>query len=299
MNEAQLNEKFGKAGVLEFGAGTGGLTCAQITTAACTATVYLHGAHLAAWTPAGRPPVLFLSQQSWFEREKPLRGGVPICWPWFGPHATKSTWPGHGFARLMTWEVEATRIGDAGKVAMVLLLKSSAATRQYVPWDFELRHRITVGPQLIMKLETTNTGLEAMRIEEALHTYFAVGDVRTARVLGLNGKVYLDKVDGFKRKRQHGAVTFHGETDRVYLETPGTTKIIDPAGGRTITIDKAGSANTVVWNPWVEKARHMADFGEEEWPGMLCVETANVGVQAVAIKPGERHELRAVISVGE
>ena len=299
MDCSELDAKFGSRGVLEFGPGAGGLTCARITSAACQATIYLEGGNVTEWTPAGSRPALFASRQSHFAAGQAIRGGVPVCWPWFGPHPRESAWPGHGFARLLGWEVEATRIGDAGKVAIVLLLKSSAATRHYVPWDFELRLRVTAGPQLILKLETTNTGLDSFTIEEALHTYFAVADVRACRVMGLNGLVYLDKVEAMKRRRQDGAVSFSGETDRVYLDATGTTRIIDPGLGRTISIDKAGSRNTVVWNPWVEKAHRMADFGDEEWPAMLCVETANVGAAAVEVRPGDRHELRAVISVGE
>jgi glucose-6-phosphate 1-epimerase len=297
MDVNQLNQTFGRPGLLSFAAGLGNLICCNLTTPACTGTVYLHGGHVTQWTPAGYKPVLFLSRETWTEPAKPMRGGVPVCWPWFGDHATDSNMPAHGFARLLPWDVESVQADDPGNVELVLRLTSGPESRRYVPWDFTLRHRIRFGKRLTMTLETTNPGPQDIKIEEALHTYFAVGDVRSCQVMGLNTTEFLDKMDNMRRKRQDGAITFSRATDRVYLDAPGATRIIDTSWGRTITIEKTSSQNTVVWNPWVDKAHRMPDFADDEWPQMLCVETANVGAAAVEIPPGQTHMMEASIGV--
>jgi glucose-6-phosphate 1-epimerase len=280
-------------GIASIVAGRGGLPAVQVATPAASGTVYLHGAHVAAWQPAGFDEVLWLSQKSLWETGKPIRGGVPICFPWFGP---RKDGPGHGTARLQAWEIESVRQEPAG-VTVCLFLRQDDAARGFWPHDFLLRHRITFGTELIMSLELTNMDAAPLTAEEALHTYFAVGDVRQVRIAGLTGVDYLDKTDGAKTKRQEGDITITAETDRVYLETAGSVTVEDPVQRRRIIISKSNSRDTVVWNPWVAKAKAMLDFGDEEWPGMLCVETCNVGAHGVTLAQGQTHVMTARIAV--
>ena len=274
-------------------ASAGGLPAVQVATPLASGLVYLHGAHVAAWQPAGCEEILWMSHKSLFEAGKPIRGGVPLCFPWFGPRKDA---PGHGFARLGAWELESIQ-QDAAGVTVSLALRPDAVSRGYWPHEFVLRHRVTIGTELTMSIELGNNGSTPLTAEEALHTYFSVGDVRQVRVTGLAGTHYLDKVDGARERVQEGAIAITGETDRVYLDTTGPVTIEDSVKRRKITIAKEHSLATVVWNPWVAKAKAMPDFGDEEWPGMLCVETCNVGAAAVRVAPGEKHVMTARIAV--
>jgi glucose-6-phosphate 1-epimerase len=276
--------------------GAGGLDRLTIHTPTADAELYLQGAHLTSWHPAGvRAPVLWMSACSQFAAGKPIRGGVPICFPWFGAHHTDSAAPAHGFARLLPWTLTGATEGADGKVTLSLEL----AGREVSPaWRHALvaRYRITVGAVLELALEVENAGDVAFTFEEALHTYFAVGDVQRVTVAGLEGHEYLDKVAALARRTQgNEPVHFTAETDRVYLDTRATVTVRDDAWGREVIVRKSGSDATVVWNPWIAKARAMPDFGDDEWPSMVCVETCNVGPHAIALPPGAVHALSAAI----
>ncbi len=296
----KLNGAFGIAGLAKFEAGQGGLTRVAIATPLAEAHIYLHGAHVTHFQPRGEKPVLWVSGSSAFEDGKPIRGGVPICFPWFGGRAGDAASPAHGFVRLRDWKVRSLRALPGGEVELVLALDWSPRTKEMWPGAFEISHTVTVGRQLTMSLHVVNHGQSPMPFEEALHTYFTVGDVRKASVTGLGGVTYIDKVDAMARKTQSAEpITISGETDRVYLATESATAVRDPVMGRRITIEKSGSKTTVVWNPWIEKAKKMADFGDEEWPGMICVETANAGEGSLTLPPGGSHTMTAVIGVAK
>ncbi len=294
---ADLNRDFGNPAV-KFLCGPGGLPVASLATPAGAALVCLQGAHVLAWRPADAHPVIWLSGKSWFEDGKPIRGGIPLCWPWFGVHATDPTKPGHGFARLRRWTVAKTSAAG-GKARLVLTLSDDEATRALWPHGFKLTATITVGRTLELALAMANPGDAPYTCSAALHSYFAVGDVRVAQVLGLAGRRYLDTVPGVPPgpHLQHGAVTISAETDRVYLDTTDACRIVDPVLGRAIRIAKRGSHSSVVWNPWIEKAKRMPDFGDDEYPGMLCVETCNAREDAVTVAPGSKHVLAATIGI--
>lgn len=292
---AELNRKFGQGDAAKFVAGYGGLPRIDVNTAACTGSVYLHGAHVTHWQKRGESPVLWMSEKSWFEDAKPIRGGVPICFPWFGPNANNATLPAHGFVRLKSWSVQSvTRQGD--DVTIALETKSDEQTLAVWPVRFTLVHRITFGATLTMSLELTNLGGDTLTCEEALHTYFVVGDIKQTRVAGLNGVTFIDKMDNKARKPQQGEITFTGETDRVYINTCGASEIIDPALRRKIIISKENSHATVVWNPWINKSKAMPDFGDDEWTGMVCIETCNAADNALSLAAGATHIMRAVIA---
>jgi glucose-6-phosphate 1-epimerase len=266
---------------------------AAIITPHGEANVYLHGGHVTHYRPAGQKPVLFMSSQSHLDPDKPIRGGIPIVFPWFGPSASGPSAPAHGFGRILQWTVEKAEEAADRSITLVMGLESSEATRKLWPYEFSLRYQITVGASLDLSLEVLNRSSEPFRFEEALHTYFAVGDVRQVAISGLADTLYLDKTDGMRRKMQGPeALSIGSETDRCYLNTRATCFIDDPVMGRRITIEKEGSDSTVVWNPWVDKSRAMADFGDKEWPGMLCIESGNVADNAVTVGAGERHVMR-------
>lgn len=255
----------------------------HIKNSQATATIYRHGAHVAAFQPTGQRPVLFMSAKSWFEPNKPIRGGVPVIFPWFGPHATDTTQPAHGLARLSDWDL--TSHDDHG----VTLLKELAGCR--------LTYRVRVGAALEMNLEVHNGTATPFRFEEALHTYFAVSDCRQCKVTGLEDTRYDSKVENVTGQRQDGAITFTAETDRMYLNTTATCVIHDTGWNRRIIVEKSGSNATVVWNPWIAKAKAMPDFGDDEWPFMICIEAANARAHAVTLAPGQTHTLRQAIRI--
>ncbi len=258
---------------------------------AATGAAYDHGAHVVAWTPTGHEPVLWLSGSTRLDDTAPVRGGVPVCWPWFGPGRTKDLAPAHGFARIAPWTWQgATETDEA--VTATWTLTSDQATHEAFPHPYAAVFRATFGQVLELSLTVENTGADELSYEAALHTYLAVGDIRQVRVAGLDGATYLDKAPGGGPDpvTQHGDVTFTAETDRVYDAT-GPVRVVDPVGGRTLTVETDGAANLVVWNPWVAKSAAMPDFGDDEWPGMLCVEGANVLDHAVVLAPGATHAL--------
>lgn len=271
-----------------------GLERVAVTTPVCEGHVYLHGAHVSHYRRSGEEPMLWMSDKSWFEPGKPIRGGVPICFPWFGARQGKPESPGHGFARLLPWTL-ATATAEGGAVTLVLTLGASEATRAHWPHDFAAEMRVTFGRELTMTLTVRNTGGEPFTFEAALHTYFAVGDVRRVRVTGLENVRYMSKVEGGAIKSSPEPITITAETDRVYMETASACVIEDDALGRKIRVTKRGSRTTVVWNPWVAKAKAMPDFGDDEWTGMLCIETANALDAAVTLQPGASHEMTAVV----
>jgi glucose-6-phosphate 1-epimerase len=281
---------------VELGHGPGGLAVARVYAPGGTAEVYLRGAHVTDWTPTGGTPVIWMSEQSEYAPGVPLRGGVPICFPWFAGHPTDATAPSHGFARLADWQlVEAREAGD--DVVLVLVLTDSDATRSSAwPHRFEARYTVTVGAELGLSLTVTNRDSEAVTFEEALHTYLAVADIRQTTVAGLEGAPFTDRLTG-PRPAEDEPVRFAAETDRIYQATTATTTVTDAATGRAITIAKNGSASTVVWNPWIDKAAAMADFGDNEYTGMVCVETCNIRDDAITLAPGASHELSVSYSV--
>jgi D-hexose-6-phosphate mutarotase len=286
-----LNERFGLHDQLVFSEGPGGLAVVEIANSLAVATVALQGAHLLSWIPRGEQPVIWLSGDARFEAGQSIRGGVPVCWPWFGPHATQPSFPAHGFARTVLWQVCETKTLEDGATSVVFGVMRTDATNVFWPHRSELELGIKVGATLELDLMTRNTGAESITIGDALHTYFAVSDVRHIAVEGLEGCPYIDKLDSDKRKQQSGPVTFNAETDRIYLDASVDCLVNDPGMQRRIRIGKRGSRSTVVWNPWVEKAERMGDMAENGYLNMVCVESTNAADDVVSIAPGDEHHL--------
>jgi glucose-6-phosphate 1-epimerase len=271
---------------------------AVISTPMAEAEIYLQGAHVTHWTPRGQRPVLFVSSKSVFAPGKAIRGGVPVIFPWFGPRSDGKPGPAHGFARTTEWTIEGTELRGDGKVEITFALAPNEISRGLGYAGFHLRYRVTVGSELEMRLETRNHGQEPLTFEEALHAYFAIGDINQASVSGLEGTTYIDKTDGFKRKKLgNEPLRIAKETDEVHLSTEATCVVHDPVWQRRITVEKSGSDSTVIWNPWIEKTKGMSDMAADDWMGMICVETANAADNAVHLPPGAARTMTTLIRV--
>ena len=294
---AELERKFGIPGVLGFKTTASGLVAVQVTAPAAEATIYLQGAHVTHWKPAGEKPAIFLSQRAEFAPGKAIRGGVPICFPWFGERSDGKPGPQHGFARTSEWELGlAAMMGE--QVHLGFTLAPNELSRSLGFEHFKAGYRVVVGKTLTLELTVLNDSNVPMRFEEALHTYYAVADARQVEIEGLGGTEYIDKVDGAKRKLQEpGALRFEGRTDRPYLNTEATCVLSDSVGGRKIVVEKRGSRSTVVWNPGEALTATMKDMDPDAWLHMACVETGNVAEDAVTLEPGEAHTMHAEITI--
>lgn len=262
------------------------------------AVIHLHGAHVVHFQPTGEQPVLWMSGSSWFQDGKPIRGGVPVCAPWFGPHPTDAQLPAHGLVRQRPWALTHHEELVDGRTRVQLSLAADEAMLAAWPHPFSATLTVTVGATLEIELAVRNTGNAPFLLGEALHTYFAISDVRKIRISGLTGALYLDKMDNSARKQQGPEpIAITAQTDRVYFSEESSAVIDDPGFGRRIVVRKGGSGATVVWNPWIEKAKALADFGDDEWPGMVCVEAVNAADSTVVVPPSFTHHLRQTIAV--
>lgn len=292
-----LNRRFGVPNQLRFVRGPENFTIIEIENFHARATVCLQGAQILTFQPRDHEPVLWISKAARYVAGKSVRGGVPVCWPWFGPHATDAQKPAHGYARSAMWRVaEASALND-GATRLVLELETSPANRQLWPHESSLQLHLSVGPTLMIEMVTRNDSAQAITVTEALHTYFHVSDIEGVSVTGLEGCSYVDKVANGATAVQQGAIRVSGETDRVYMNTAEECVIHDAALRRRIRIGKGGSLSTVVWNPWTDKAMKLGDMGDNGFRQMICVETANALDNAVSIPAGKEHRLTKIISV--
>jgi glucose-6-phosphate 1-epimerase len=286
-------------GVVTFAENEYELVYATITSDACKAVVYLQGAHLTEWCPAGQEPVLYLSKRSMFAPGKAIRGGVPIIFPWFGPRtankfSSRTDGPSHGFARTSKWTLIEATTNDKD-VVLQMTLEPDDTTRSLGYDAFRLLYKITMGETLSLALTAENKSSEPLFFEEALHSYLAVADARQVTIYGLADTDYLDKTDQFKRKRQdESSLVLSGETDRPYLDTETVVEVNDPLR-RQIIVGKENSKTTVVWNPWADLTSKLIDMEPDGWQNMVCIETANALDNAITLAPGESHTMSAHI----
>ena len=260
----------------------------EVKNSAGSARISLYGGHVLSYAPAGERPVLWMSGKSCFEIGKPIRGGVPVCWPWFGPAAQPGL-PAHGFVRTAMWNLGTVRklAGDATQV--VLTLDDSQCDPALCTIKFHLELSVTVGRVLELELRAVNTGKSSEIYQAALHTYFEVSEAEKISIGGLDKVPYTDKAPDFSGMQsvQSGDLEIDREIDRVFCPATGSVSVSDPGFRRSIIIEKCGSRSTVVWNPWIAKSRAMADFGDNEFHRMLCVECANVFEDSRTVLPGE------------
>lgn len=264
----------------------------EITNSYASAKISLQGAHLYEYIPKDKKALLWLSKASNFQDGESIRGGIPICWPWFGMNKQNKELPQHGFARTASWEyIDSKELDNSTQITM--MLRSDAKTKKMFPYEFELRLILNIGKELLIKIVTKNLDTKTFKITQALHTYFNISDTSNISILGLEDKPYLDALD-FKQKRQDGSIKIDKEVDRVFQEIFKPIKLKDK--DETIEIINEGSNSVVVWNPWIEKCSRMSAMNEDGYKTFVCIESANVFDDAREIKPNETHTLQTTIS---
>ncbi|MFT0623695.1 D-hexose-6-phosphate mutarotase [Ectopseudomonas guguanensis] len=276
------------------------LTCWRIRVAGSELLVAQQGAQILGYRQGEQPPLIWLSPDAAYRAGQSVRGGVPICWPWFGdlrrnPQAVQAHYqleqaPAHGLVRALDWELLGI---DEEDDAVTLRFAYDTRNQPLEGWprDVGLTFFVRLAQDLGMSLETHNRGDTPLTLSQALHTYFAVSDVRQVGVEGLQACRYIDTLQDWQELRQQDAPVFAAETDRIYLDTPARLSIVDPGWGRRIHLDARGSRSAVLWNPWIDKARRLSQFPDDAWQNMLCIETANVLEDVVQLKTDERHRL--------
>jgi glucose-6-phosphate 1-epimerase len=270
----------------------------EINNAKARATISTYAGQVLSYRPATEEDgLLYLSAKARYQVGKAIRGGIPVCWPWFGDDPEGRGRPPHGLVRNRQWAVTATESLPDGATKVVLEVVDTDETRRIWPHSFRLQIVITVGDSLRLELVTRNRGKESLTISQALHAYFRVGDISRVRVLGLDGVHYLDKVDDFIEKTQAGAVVVNGEIDRIYTGVTGGLVVDDASLGRKFRIDLAGSNTAVVWNPWAAKAAAMSDLAYDDYRRLICVEAANAGPETVEVPGGGEYCLSVEYSV--
>ncbi|HBZ94547.1 MULTISPECIES: D-hexose-6-phosphate mutarotase [unclassified Pseudomonas] len=281
------------------------LTCWRIRAAGSELLVAQQGAQILGYQQGEQPPLIWLSPDAAYQRGQSVRGGVPLCWPWFGdlrrnPQAVQAHYqleqaPAHGLVRTLDWELLSIDEEDA---AVTLRFAYDTRNQPLEGWprDVGLTFVVRVAQDLGMSLETHNRGTEPLTLSQALHSYFAVSDVRQVSVEGLQSCRYIDTLQDWQELRQQDAPLFDAETDRIYLDTAARLSIVDPGWRRRIHLDTRGSRSAVLWNPWIDKARRLSQFPDDAWQDMLCIETANVLEDVVQLKADERHRLELRLS---
>lgn len=256
------------------------------------------GAHVLDWQPNSDHPLLWLSPRAVTDGTAPIRGGIPVCAPWFAapdqsPAMPPPGAPAHGLARTRRWELE-----ERAPQSLTYSFTHRRADDDGVfPHDFTARVVIQGSEELTVALALVNDDDHPFAVEAALHAYLAVGDVKDITIDGLDGAPYYDAAKG-RNAVQKGALSLVGPTDRIYVST-SPIHVMDPRWGRRITVDKSGSGTTVVWNPWREGAARIADMGDDDWQRFVCVETANARQRAITLWPGHPRRLTATYGVDQ
>lgn len=283
----------------------GELNCWRITTDSAELLVAQQGAQVLSYQRIGEPPLLWLSDQAIFKQGKSVRAGVPVCWPWFGqmarnPQAVQSMYhgtetPAHGLVRGRDWQLLGIDSSSAS-VRIDFTLPDTQGELPGWPHNVELTLSIVMGEQLDIILTSYNLDNVPVTLSQALHSYFAVSDVREVKVAGVDGLGYIETLANWEQRTQSGDLGFAGETDRIYLNAPDQLSIVDPGWNRRIRLSSSGSRSAVIWNPWTDRAAELADMANDGWQRMLCIETANVWDDVVTLAPGKSHSLKLSIS---
>jgi D-hexose-6-phosphate mutarotase len=281
-------------GRVAVSSGNGGLPKIVVTTKTSKAEIYLHGAHVTHFQKNGDPPLLFLSAKSYFADGKGIRGGIPICFPWFG---NRDGEPSHGFARITEWELVKTSAATDGAVTLQFALPEIPGREAWK--NLRTEFVVAVSDTLTMELIAANDGCdEPLEIENCLHTYFHVGDIGAVSIDGLRGAHYLDNAaggNGELKIQSESPLRIAKETNRLYLDTTGTVEIRDENLAREIRVEKSGSHSTVVWNPWTTQ-KLPDDFDPAEHKQMVCVESGNVKQNKILLAPGKTSALKVILS---
>lgn len=297
----ELNKKFSFTdgdNTLRFIQGKGDIPVVEIQNKQASAIISLQGAHVLSWKPHAEDEVIWLSDDARFAMGKSVRGGIPLCWPWFGAHDSNDDFPAHGFARTVLWQVVDVKALSEDETQITFRLETNQLDNNLQamwPQATVAEYRLNISKTLTMELITFNQSDETITIGQALHTYFNINDISQSKIYGLEDKTYLDKTEDFNSKVQNGPVIIDSEVDRVYLDT--ADDVVIDNNERKIHIKKQGSHTTVVWNPWKEVADKMGDLGKDGYRKMLCVESANANNDVVEIKAGEQYSLLVTYAI--
>ncbi len=298
-NHTQLNQQFGIKDQLQFSLGDNGFVMIDITNQHAKAKISTYAGQIISYKPNdATEDLFFLSDKVLYQEGKAIRGGVPICWPWFGDDTSGYERPAHGFVRNQQWQVQSAETLEDGRTSVTLVTADTDMTRELWHYEFNLELHFIIGSNLEMALKTKNTGKEFFTITQALHTYFKVSDVNNVLIKGLGGKPYIDKLDSFAIKQQTDDIMVTDEIDRIYQKSPKQISLTDSGFNRTITISSYGSDTTIVWNPWSTSSSNIADLAKESYRNFVCVETANVFTDSLTIIPaGREHVVTTVFSI--
>ncbi|EXJ13454.1 D-hexose-6-phosphate mutarotase [Imhoffiella purpurea] len=297
-----LNAEFGIPGTLSLVEGPGGLTLIEIANPLATARLATHGGQVLAYRPrSAREDLLFVGERAHFAPDREIKGGVPLCWPWFGRDPAEPERVIHGFARVLEWTPVQCEACADGSTRVRMRVTDDARTRAIWPHAFVLEVEIRIGATLSVALTTRNPGDSALRITQGLHAYFRIGGLARLTVEGLDGCRYLDYAAGAPEPEavQEGDLIFRGEVNRIYERVPSSLSIQDPGLGRRIRIDGRNSGTCVVWNPWIASARAMEDLDDGDYLRFICVETVNAASEVIEIPPGDAFTLAADYRIQE
>lgn len=262
----------------------------------CTGKVALHGAHLFQWTPRGEKSVIYTSPEAIYKEGKAIRGGVPLCWPWFNAHPTDTSLPSHGIARNRFWELDSVTETEAETIIQ-LSLSPSDATREIWDQPFHAIAEVRLGKEAHISLTTHNLGAETLTVGGALHTYLTVSHISEVKVSGLDGTTYIDTVGEEAEKIQGGDLTISEEVDRIYQDTEKEIMLHDEGWNRSISVKRTGSKSAVIWNPWIDKAQALSDLPDAAYQDFLCIEAANARQDVSLLNKGESHTLATTLKV--
>ena len=298
-NQEQLNQQFGIKDHLQFSQDDTGFVMIDIANEHAVARISTYAGQIVSYKPhCEAEDLLFLSEKANYHQGKAIRGGIPLCWPWFGDDTSGFERPAHGFVRNQQWNILSTKALDDGRTSIILSTTDTEKTRELWHYAFILELEIIIGSSLEVKLTTKNTDKQFFTITQALHTYFNISDVDNVLIKGLEGNPYIDKLDSFNTKQQQGDISVSDEIDRIYQKSPEHVIISDSGFDRTITISSYGCDTTIVWNPWSTSSSKIADLDRESYRKFVCVETANVFTDSLTIIPaGRKHMVRAVFTI--
>ncbi|MFW5444415.1 MAG: D-hexose-6-phosphate mutarotase [Methylococcaceae bacterium] len=261
------------------------------------ALISIYAGQVLSFKPNNEPEdFMFISDNAYFQEGKAIKGGIPICWPWFGDSETPNN-PAHGFVRNNYWSVSSVASLGNGDTKIKLSFVDNTLSRNLWPYSFYLSLEIIIGNSLSLELVSRNTGNQPFSITEALHTYFNVGDATQVKLLGLEHTEYLDKTENFVKACQVGAIALYEETDNIYTDIKHDLTIDDPVFKRKIKISSSGNKNVVVWNPWAKGSDQMADLTKDDYKHFVCVEIANAASETVEVLPGSEYKLITHYSV--
>ena len=294
-----LNKLFGIQKELEFRTIQGNLVSANIKNKFAEATICLYGAHIMSYKPLGEKDLLWMSPKSYYEEGKPIRGGIPICFPWFGPHKTDSKMPLHGCVRLFNWNVIKTRSLSNGETMISLEIVSSEDTKKYWPFDFKAQLDVICGRKLEVNLTIINTDYRSFDYTCGIHSYFNISEISNIKIEGLMGSTYFTTFSEEYKLQDSQYIEVKQEENRRHIDTEADCIIHDAGFKRKILASKRGSKSTVVWNPWTESIKNMHDLPEDGYKSFICIESVNAFNDIISINPGKHHTTSAIIYLSE